>query len=138
MVQRFGETALITLTDRADPPTGAIDPTVVDAALSDAEAMIHGYARTAGYKIPFTPVPPDNVLLWEAVIAFYLLHGQAIAVPEKTKDDYQTALSQLKDVATGKLKLEAAGSEELDADDHLVVLADSPKRIFTDHSLKAF
>jgi hypothetical protein len=56
LIDRFGERELIELTDRADPPTGAIDAAVVTKALADADGAINGYLAVK-YQLPISPVP---------------------------------------------------------------------------------
>lgn len=130
MTKRFGLAVLIALTDRDDPPTGGVVSAVLDQALADAAATIHGYARTAGYQVPFAPAVPDQVVKWQADLAYYNLHSGAIQVPDKLAADNKALMAQLRDLADGRLKLEVAGAEAPDAGDHQVILADAPTRIF--------
>ena len=135
MIDRYGERKLIQLTDRATPATGSIVDTVLDKALADAAAVIHGYARSAGYAVPFAPTP-DMVDGWQACIALYSLYRDE--APEKTKKDYDTALGQLKDLAAGRITLQAAGVESPAPAEGATVLFVAPIRIMTGSTLKGF
>jgi phage gp36-like protein len=130
MADRYGETVLIQLTDRATPMTGAIDATVLSRALADAAAVIHGYARSAGYAVPFDPAAPDMVAGWQACIALYLLYRNE--VPDKVKEDRDTALSQLRDLAAGRITLQAAGAVAPAPAEGAAVLFEAPGRVM-DH-----
>jgi phage gp36-like protein len=128
MIDRYGETKLVQLTDRGTPRTGGIVDQVLDKALADAAATIHGYARSAGYAVPFSPTP-DMVDGWQACIAFYSLHQSE--APEKAKKDYEVALGQLKDLAAGRITLQAAGVEAPAPAEGAAVLLDAPPRVMT-------
>jgi len=107
LIDRFGEQMLIDLTDRATPPAGAIDATVVDRALTDTDAAIDGYLG-AKYQLPLTDTPPLVVDLALA-IAIYKLHP--FAPNSKIKDDYTDALKTLLQISQGTVKLPIAGLE---------------------------
>ena len=135
MIDRYGEIDLIQLTDRGTPQAGGIVDTVLDKALADAAAVIHGYARSAGYAVPFAPTP-DMVDGWQACIALYLLYREE--APEKVKKDYEIALGQLKDLAAGRITLQAAGVESPAPAEGAAVLFDAPPRLMTGDALKGF
>ncbi|UJX43039.1 DUF1320 domain-containing protein [Desulfovibrio sp. JY] len=135
MIDRYGERKLIQLTDRAVPATGGIVDAVLDKALADAAAAIHGYARSAGYAVPFASTP-DMVDGWQAAIALYLLYRDE--APPKVKEDNDTALAQLKDLAAGRITLQAAGVEAPAPTEGEAVLIDAPIRIMTGDALKGF
>ena len=101
LVARFGEHMLIDLTDRALPPAGEIDATVVDAALEDTDALIDGHLSMR-YALPLATVPR---LLGAAAetIAIYKLHAQV--VPEKIDKDYRDQLKLLQAIAAGDIRL---------------------------------
>lgn len=135
MIDRYGETKLVQLTDRNAPKTGAIVAQVLDQALADAAAVIHGYARSAGYAVPFSPTP-DMVPGWQAAIALYSLYRDE--APEKAKKDYETALGQLRDLAAGKISLQAAGVASPAPTEGASVLFDARGRVMTGRSLEGF
>ena len=107
LVKRFGERTLVQLTDRAEVATGEMDVTVVDQELANTDAVINGYLGNR-YRLPLDPVP-DQVTDLALSIAIYKLH--VFAPDQKIKDDYQDALRMLRDIATGTVKLDAAGVE---------------------------
>ncbi|WP_459931791.1 phage protein Gp36 family protein, partial [Fundidesulfovibrio butyratiphilus] len=115
----------------ASPPTGAVVQAVLDKALADAASLIHGYARSAGYEVPFGSPAPDPVPQWQADIAFYLLHRGRQPSDSLVKD-YDRALAQLRDLAAGRIKLQAAGVSAPAASEDTVVLFEGPSRMFTD------
>ncbi|BAV64767.1 gp436 family protein [Sphingobium cloacae] len=107
LVKRFGEQTLIQLTDRADPPAGEIDGSIVDQELGNTDAVINGYVGNR-YRLPLNPLP-DMVADLALSIAIYKLH--VFAPDQKIKDDYERALKTLKDISDGVAKLDAAGVE---------------------------
>ena len=137
MIERFGEAALIQLTDRGDPPTGGIVSSVLDKALADAAELIHGYARSGGYAVPFATPAPNAVPQWQADIAYYQLHRTAAEVTDKMAKDFDRTMAQLKDVARGVFKLEAAGVEAPAAQDDTVAF-EAPERVYTRESMRDF
>jgi len=107
LVERYGQTRIIDLTDRATPATGAIVTAVVDRALADTDAAIDGYLK-ARYRLPLTSAPPllrDLAL----AIAFYKLHVNSVT--EKARADYEDAMRTLREVAAGTVRLDAEGVE---------------------------
>ncbi|NNG05319.1 MAG: DUF1320 domain-containing protein, partial [Inquilinus sp.] len=72
LVERYGTVRLVELTDRAEPPAGAIDAAVIDRALADADALIDGYVA-ARYDLPL-PAVPDLLRDLALSIVFYKLH----------------------------------------------------------------
>lgn len=107
LVRRFGETFLVTITDRGTVPTGTVDQAVVDQALADTDAVINA-SLLSRYRLPLVEVPAlvsDLALS----IAIYKLH--VFAPDPKIKDDYDQALKDLRDLATGMKKLDVAGIE---------------------------
>ena len=137
MIERFGATKLVQLTDKATPPTGGIVDAVLNRALADAAAVIHGYARSAGYAVPFSPAsPPDGVAGWQACIALYgLYQGEA---PDKVAEDYKTTLGQLRDLAAGRFTLQAAGIAAPAPTEGAAVLFTASGRVMTAKGLKGF
>jgi phage gp36-like protein len=107
LVDKFGQQMMLDLTDRASPPAGEIDATVVDRALADADALINGYLK-GRYQLPLATTPQLLVTLAEA-IAIYNLHTQI--VPDKIRKGYEDALVTLKQIATGIVRLDVAGVE---------------------------
>jgi phage gp36-like protein len=96
-----GEQTLIELTDRATPPTDAIDPVPVAKALADADAVCNMYLQ-AKYTLPLLSVP---VVLRSiaADIALYSLYGNREA--SKVEERYKMAIKQLEQISKGQLSL---------------------------------
>ncbi|UGA45960.1 DUF1320 domain-containing protein [Bradyrhizobium quebecense] len=107
LVARYGTDMLVDLTDRASPPAGAIDASVVARALADTDAMIDGYLK-GRYKLPLDAAPPTLRDLAE-VIAIYKLHRDTAA--DKIRQDYQDALKTLTLISNGTIRLDVAGVE---------------------------
>jgi phage gp36-like protein len=107
LVERFGESMLIDLTDRADPPAGVIDAGVVSKALDDADAMIDGYLL-GRYALPL-PTTPNLLNDLAKAIAVYKLHRDAVS--EKIAADYKNAEKMLALIADGTIRLNVAGVE---------------------------
>jgi phage gp36-like protein len=107
LIDRFGESSLVGLTDRAEASTGEIDTDVTDRAIADTDAMIDGYLKVR-YALPIASVPP---LLRDLAlpIAFYKLHVHV--AEEKVRVDYQDALKMLSAISLGNVLLDVAGAE---------------------------
>lgn len=105
LTDRFGGQMLVQLTDRAAVPAGAIDQGVVDRALADTDAVIDA-SVSVRYRLPLDVVPAVVADIALA-IAIYKLH--VFATDPKIKDDYDQALRDLRDLANGTKKLDAAG-----------------------------
>ncbi len=112
MIDRFGETEIIQLTDKADPPTGAIDDTVLNEALADADGVIDSYIGSR-YTLPLGSVPRILQRYACDIARFFLNEDQA---GETVRRAYDDALKFLKAVADGLVTLglgEAAESAAL-------------------------
>ncbi len=99
---RFGAAELVALTDRTG--AGAIDGSVVERALADAVAMADSYLQRR-HTLPLSSTPPA---LKPVVcdIARYKLHEDAPT--EVVRRRYEDARDWLRDVAHGRVVLEAA------------------------------
>lgn len=132
LIDRFGEAELIELTDRADPPTGQIDATVVAGALGDADELVNSYVAKR-YDLPLVAVPAALTRVAADLARFFLHKDDPSDTVEKA---YQAALKFLGDVAQGKAVLDVAGSEPSSAP--AGVSHSAPGRVFTTDSLKDF
>lgn len=108
MIDRFGEPEIRQLTDKRNPPSGAIDDTVLQRAFDDAAGDIDA-ALNGRYALPLPSVP--KVLVRSACnLARYYLYGDGAGdeVVRRYKDEQAFLLA----VATGKasLGLDAAGA----------------------------
>lgn len=133
LTDRFGERALIGLTDRGDVFTGTIDTDVIDRAITDAAAVIDGYLK-ARYQLPLAAVPA-LVSDVAAKITYYNLHTNV--VPDKTDRDYHDAIALLKEISRGLVQLDVAGVEPAAREGDGVRVTDR-ERPFTEDNLKGF
>ena len=101
LVDRFGETELVQLTDRATPPAGTIDATVVTRALTDADNKINSYLA-ARYTLPFASVPEILLQLACDIARYYLYEDRVTEIVQKR---YDNAIAQLRDISAGKASL---------------------------------
>ena len=133
LTDRYSQSFLVQLSDRADTPAVGIDTGLFDRAIADADALIDGYLKTR-YALPLASTPPIVKHISQRV-AIYNAHGQTVA--DKIRDDYKLALGQLKDIAAGTIKLDVAGVEP-EASGSLEVLTNEPGRPFTADKMKGF
>lgn len=107
LIVEMGQAELVQLSDRAEPPSGDIDVAVVELALEEADELIDGYLA-AKYRLPLDPAPiPIKAAARD--IARYRLYKDAPT--EAVKERYKNALSLLKDIGAGRVRLDAAGIE---------------------------
>lgn len=125
LVERFGERALVELTDRAEPPAGAIDAAVLDRAIAEVDALIDGYLA-ARYDLPLAATPPLVAAL-AADLVFHRLH--AVIVPEAVAEAARAARKLLEQIADGRVRLDLAGAEPAAAPGG--VRATASPRVFT-------
>lgn len=100
MVDRFGETELVQLSDRSMTAT-AIDETVVAAKLADADAEIDGYLGQR-FTLPLASVPPVLKRIATDLARYHLYDDRATEQVTKRYDD---AIAFLKGVAKGDLSI---------------------------------
>jgi len=136
LVDRFGAAEIIQLSDRADPPAGAIDAIVVGKALTDADELINGYLA-GRYAVPVAAPVPAVLLALACDIARYRLHIHE--PPEMVRKNYEDAIRRLKDIADGTLVLQVAGVEAAQTSpaSNAVEYA-GPERVFSNDSLSGF
>lgn len=133
LIERFGERMLVDLTDRADPPTGAIGAGVVARALADTDGVIDGYLA-GRYALPIADTPPQLTDL-ALSIAIYKLHPSE---PDpKIGKDYDQALKTLAQISTGVIRLPAAGVEPAGATSSGVETIDRDREL-SPESLRGF
>ena len=100
----FGAAELIQLTDRADPPVGAIDAAVLARALSAADALANNYLAVR-YSVPLAVVP---AVLMEAccdIARYELTRGPALRATEEIDKRYKQRVAWLRDLARGTATL---------------------------------
>lgn len=107
LIDRFGDAELLALTDRADPPAGAVDAAVAQKGLDAAVAEIDGYLATR-YALPLAVVPP-LVRELACTIARYRLWKDGR--PEAVRQDYEDASRQLRQIAEGTITLDTGTAD---------------------------
>jgi phage gp36-like protein len=133
LISRYGEDVLLSIADRSTPPAGVVDQATVTRALENADASINA-SLSVRYRLPLVDVPAIVVDTAEA-IAIYKLHRYA---PDpKIKDEYDQALRDLRDIATGTKKLDLAGVEPAGSGGGGVTAIDR-ERPFTPENLRGF
>jgi phage gp36-like protein len=107
LIDRFGQTELIQLTDLAG--AGTINATEVARALADADGEIDGYLA-GRYALPL-PAIPKIITGYACDIARYRLYKGVIA--ETVQKNYDQAIKFLSLVAQGKISLgpDATGNQ---------------------------
>ena len=108
----------------------------IDEVVRDTQALIDGFLRQRGYKLPFNRVP-RILTTWTRAIVRYYLHQHLITDEPKNPiaRDYRDALRLLQMVAEGKFSLgledaltQAAGNPQ----------AVAPERVFTLDTLRDY
>ena len=101
MVSRFGTDQLVEITDRADPPTGAIDATALGGALDDAESEIDSYIM-GRYTLPLANPPQVLTRLACDMARYYLAADRVTGIITQR---YSDAVKFLQAVAAGRASL---------------------------------
>ncbi|MCB1463257.1 MAG: DUF1320 domain-containing protein [Nitratireductor sp.] len=133
LTDRYGAQLLLQLSDRGDAVATEIDTDLFDRAIADGDAMIDGYLARR-YALPLETTPALITDLSQ-VIAIYKAHGQTVS--DKIREDYQTALKQLRDIGDGKITLDVAGAEPAAAGTN-EVRTNEPERPFTPSKMTGF
>lgn len=132
LIDRFGATELIQLTDRANRPPTTIDDVVVNRAIGDAAAEIDSYLAKV-YSLPIAVVPA--VLERKAAdIARYFLHGKSADKDGPVAIAYRDAIAWLRDIARGLVEIDTGGDKPAQAGGGSVK-ASAPNRVFTRESM---
>lgn len=132
MVKRFGETELVTFTDRATPPTGEIDPAVLAEGIQDGEAEVDAYVG-ARYTLPL-PVVPKVLLAMACDVVRHRLAVTSTFCTEEIEKRYDKAIKFLTRVSSGDVSL-GITTPAPPAD---LVETTGPARVFTRESLDGF
>jgi phage gp36-like protein len=105
LIDRFGEQELIQLTDRAN--LGVINDTVLNQAISDADAEINGYLTA--YPLPLANVPANLVRIACDVARYYLY---ADVATDRVTRQYDRGITYLVQITKGLISLgpDAAGT----------------------------
>lgn len=107
LIERYGEPALVAVTDRAEFATGVVNVASIDRAIADADALIDGYL-VRKYALPLAVAQPLLVKIAGSLV-FYDLH--TYQPDEKIVNEQKLALAMLRDIANGTVALTVAGLE---------------------------
>lgn len=99
LIERFGETELIQLTDEQN--TGALNTASVNQAIADASNEIDSYL-IGRYQLPLVEVP-EFVKGYACDMARYRLWDDGAL--EQVSIRYRTAIKYWRDISTGALRL---------------------------------
>ncbi len=129
---QISEKELIALTD--DEGLGTPNWDVVNAEIDHAEAVIDSYIGSR-YKLPLATVP--TVLKKIAVdMAVYFLESRRRAPTEKRRQNYEDAITFLKDISKGMASLGMPEEPDVPVSGKPQISAN--ERIFTREKLKDF
>lgn len=130
---RIDPQLLRALTD--DDDDGLADTSLVNAAITDADALIDTYLR-ARYTVPLSPVPDAVLSISASVAIYFLLMRRREIVPAEHQKRYEAAIELLDQLARGEIALGAAQSS---TSSHLPQSSrDTDDRTFDDDSLDSF
>lgn len=132
MMDRFGQSELISLTDR-DGTAGTIVVEVLDVALTDASALINGYLA-GRYTLPLTPPPAVLERLCCDIARYGLYDNGASEAVSKRFDD---AVHYLEMVGAGKITLGVASQGESPISHDLPIM-ESDGAVFNRRQSKGF
>lgn len=107
LIERYGEPALVAVTDVAEFATGVVNEAKVARAIADADAVIDGYL-VRKYALPLAEAQPLLVKIAGSLV-FYDLH--TFQPDEKIVNEQKLALAMLRDIAAGTVALTVAGLE---------------------------
>jgi phage gp36-like protein len=125
LTDRFGAVELAQLTDRTSGLV--IDTVVLARALADADAEIDSYLATR-YALPLASTPVVLVRL-AADMARYRLYDDRVT--ESVRVRYQDAVSLLKRLASGEVRLDGATTPPAAASDSSGIAVRAPDRVFS-------
>lgn len=133
MLARFPEEELIQLTD--DERTGEIVEHRVDTAIGTAETVVNGYVAAFYKRVDLTaPVPAALVDLTCDLARFYLFRHDSPT--EQVQNRHDAAIVRLKDIASGKFKLDLG--EEVIPEREGAILLEAPEREFSQSKLGGY
>lgn len=132
LTDRFGAVELAQLTDRDSGQV--IDTAVLDRALADADAEINSYLATR-YALPLATTPTVLVRL-AADMARYRLYDERVT--DAVRARYQDAVSLLKRLASGEVRLDGATLQPEPASGSVAVTVRAPARVFGSDALAGY
>lgn len=136
LVDRYGTTKLVQLTDKTNKPATTIDTIVVAKAITDASSLINSYLGKR-YRLPLTVAAPDVLVTYACQIAWFLLLGDAAGKENPGRLAYNDALKWLERVSSGLVIIEGAGENVAPAGGGQIK-TQGPVRVFTRDRLGGF
>jgi phage gp36-like protein len=133
MIELYGSEELQQLTDRGTANVALPDSSLIQNAIEDAEAEVDAYLVNR-YALPLAVIP-DNLKRLTCDIARYQLYGAALT--EEVEKRYKSAITFLKNVASGIAALGAGSSGSAPKSDNPVVRFGSG-RTFSADSLRDY
>ncbi len=134
MIDRFGETELVQLTDEAG--LGVIDDVKIGDCLQDADDEINTFLA-ARYALPLSSVP-KVLVRWACDVARYFLYDDQ--APEQVRKRYEDVRRSLEAVAKGTLSLglDETASEAATESGTVAYEKTDDDRLFTRDTLAGF
>lgn len=126
---RFGAQEIVELLESLGDEDALCD------IIRDADALIDGYLG-AVYQLPLVAPVPALVMSLSADIARYRLWDDR--APSEVRRRYEDALSMLKDIAKGVVRLPASPTVQPTTDYGGSIATTSRERTFTDETLGGF
>lgn len=105
MINRFGQTEMIRLSTPDGQDMDGIVPDRVIAALEDVSATIDSYIRQR-YRTPLDVAPPEVVRVTCDMARYSLSTGDGRTPAEETTRRNDAAITWLRDIARGLVKLD--------------------------------
>ena len=129
MIERFGETEIVELTDLEH--TGEVVVDVAERALADATAEIDGYLA-ARYRLPVTDTPRVLSLLCTDIARYRLQKG---VTTDQARQRYEDAISNLKQISRGEINLPLAAPPPASAEP---MVSPGRARVFDDDTMRGY
>jgi len=136
LIDRFGATKLVQLTDKVNKPASTIDATTVTKRIEDAVSLINSYLAKK-YQLPLTVAVPEVLTTYAINITWFLLHGDAAGKDSPVRMAYDDALRWLKAVSQGGVVIEGAGEIITQAGGGQIKTS-TPNRVFTRDRMSDF
>ncbi|HEV7345776.1 MAG TPA: DUF1320 domain-containing protein [Devosia sp.] len=136
LVDRFGATKLVQLTDRVNKPATTINEVTVTERIADAVSLINSYLAKK-YQLPLTVDLPPVLKTYAIDIAWFLLHGDAAGKDHPARMAFNDAKAWLKSVSQGEVVIEGAGEIIAPAGGGQIKTS-GPSRIFTRDRMAGF
>jgi phage gp36-like protein len=132
----ISEDKLIQLTD--DEGLGIVNEARVTAAIAKADGLIDSYCGQVE-EVPFggTGVPPV-ISEHSKTLAIYFLFGRRSAIPEMRRQNYEDAITHLKDISTGKAALPPITAAEITESTETQTNKTEDDRIFTRDKMNGY